>query len=89
MNAQFSLPDHAFLTNGQTVPLANSYWQLLIYKLRHVGVRNTMRVASLDVLESFLCSLAKRFPSFPYSARSIQIECTTRCNLKCTMCEIS
>lgn len=69
--------------------LINSYRDLILYKLRHVGLRNTLRVAYLDLSESVLFHLAKRFPSFPVSPRSIQIECTTRCNLKCTMCEIS
>jgi MoaA/NifB/PqqE/SkfB family radical SAM enzyme len=69
--------------------LVNSYWELLRYKVRYVGLRDTARVAYLDLSESFLYHLAKRFPSLPVSSRSIQIECTTRCNLKCTICEIS
>src|SRR5919106_4585322 len=69
--------------------LENSYWELLRYKLQHIGLRNTMRVAYLDVSEHVAYRLAKRFPSVSISPRSIQIECTTRCNLKCTMCEIS
>jgi MoaA/NifB/PqqE/SkfB family radical SAM enzyme len=69
--------------------LKNSYWELLRYKLQHIGLRNTMRVAYLDVSEHVAYRLAKRFPSVSISPRSIQIECTTRCNLKCTMCEIS
>jgi MoaA/NifB/PqqE/SkfB family radical SAM enzyme len=68
---------------------ANSYWELLLYKLRYVGLRTTARVAYLDLSESLLCHIAKRFSSVPISSHSIQIECTTRCNLKCTMCEIS
>jgi MoaA/NifB/PqqE/SkfB family radical SAM enzyme len=69
--------------------LANSYRQLVLYKLRHVGFWNTVRVGYLDLAEMVLCELAKRFPATIVSPRSIQIECTTRCNLKCTMCEIS
>jgi MoaA/NifB/PqqE/SkfB family radical SAM enzyme len=69
--------------------LQNSYWQLLRYKVRHVGLRNTLRVAYLDASEHAAYCLAKRFPSVSVSPRSVQIECTTRCNLKCTMCEIS
>ena len=69
--------------------LVNSYWALLGYKLRHVGLRNTARVAYLDLADRLQCVIAKRFPSVPVASRSIQIECTTRCNLKCTMCEIS
>jgi MoaA/NifB/PqqE/SkfB family radical SAM enzyme len=69
--------------------LANSYRQLVLYKLRHVGFWNTVRVGYLDVAEMVVCQLAKRFPGTTVSPRSIQIECTTRCNLKCTMCEIS
>jgi pyrroloquinoline quinone biosynthesis protein E len=69
--------------------LENSYWELLRYKLQHIGLRNTMRVAYLDVSEHVAYRLAKHFPSVSISPRSIQIESTTRCNLKCTMCEIS
>ena len=69
--------------------LANSYWDLLRYKLRHVGLRNTARLAYLDLSERLLCHTSRQFLSVPVSPRSIQIECTTRCNLKCTMCEIS
>jgi MoaA/NifB/PqqE/SkfB family radical SAM enzyme len=71
------------------VGLTNSYRDLLLYKLCHIGLRNTVRVAYLDLSESLLCRLGKRFPSVAISPRSIQIECTTRCNLKCRMCEIS
>ncbi len=67
----------------------NNYWDLLIYKLRHVGLRNTLRVAYLDLSEHLLYETAKRFPSISISPRSIQIECTTRCNLKCEFCELS
>jgi MoaA/NifB/PqqE/SkfB family radical SAM enzyme len=69
--------------------LTNSHWELLRYKLRRVGLRNTVRVAYLDLSENLRFVIAKRFPSLPVASRSIQIECTTRCNLKCTMCEIS
>jgi MoaA/NifB/PqqE/SkfB family radical SAM enzyme len=69
--------------------LTNSHWELLRYKLRHVGLRNTVRVAYLDLSENLRFVIAKRFPSLSVASRSIQIECTTRCNLKCTMCEIS
>jgi MoaA/NifB/PqqE/SkfB family radical SAM enzyme len=69
--------------------LANSYRQLVLYKLRYVGFWNTVRVSYLDLAEMVLCQLAKRFPATIVSPRSIQVECTTRCNLKCTMCEIS
>jgi MoaA/NifB/PqqE/SkfB family radical SAM enzyme len=68
---------------------ANRYWDLLLYKLRHVGLGATARVAYLDLSESLLYRLASRFPSLSASSRSVQIECTTRCNLKCTICEIS
>src|SRR6266536_4720299 len=67
----------------------NNYSDLLIYKLRHVGLRNTLRVAYLDLSEHLLYETAKRFPSISISPRSIQIECTTRCNLKCEFCELS
>jgi MoaA/NifB/PqqE/SkfB family radical SAM enzyme len=69
--------------------LANNYWELLRYKLRQVGLSNTLRVAYLDISEEFWHRMMKRFPSLSRSPQSIQIECTTRCNLKCTMCEIS
>jgi MoaA/NifB/PqqE/SkfB family radical SAM enzyme len=69
--------------------LVNSHWELLRYKLRHVGLRNTVRVAYLDLSESLLFRVAKRFPSLPIAAHSIQIECTTRCNLRCTFCDLS
>ena len=69
--------------------LENSHWELLLYKLRQIGLRDSIRVAFLDFSEDLLCRLAKRVPSLTVSPRSIQIECTTHCNLKCTMCEIS
>ena len=63
--------------------------QLLRYKLRTVGLRHTLWVAYLDWTDSLQYHLHKRFPMLSFSPRSVQIECTTRCNLKCTMCEIS
>jgi MoaA/NifB/PqqE/SkfB family radical SAM enzyme len=69
--------------------LENSYSELLLYKLRQIGLRDSMRVAFLDFSEDLFCRLTKWVPSLAVSPRSIQIECTTRCNLKCTMCEIS
>jgi MoaA/NifB/PqqE/SkfB family radical SAM enzyme len=69
--------------------LANSHRELILYKLRHIGLRNTARVAYLDLSESVVYHLAKRLSSFPISPRSIQIECSTRCNLKCTFCELT
>jgi MoaA/NifB/PqqE/SkfB family radical SAM enzyme len=69
--------------------LAGNYWNLLRYKLRYIGLRNTLRVASLDLSDEIWCHIGRRFPALLRSPRSIQIECTTRCNLKCTMCEIS
>src|SRR5436309_13700339 len=68
---------------------ANSYQDLLRYKLRHVGIWNTLQVAYLDLSEDLLYRLSRRFPSVAVSPRSIQIETTTRCNLKCTFCELS
>ena len=69
--------------------LANSYSELVRYKLHHIGLRDTVRLAYLDLTEQVWYRVAKRFPFMSRSPRSIQIECTTRCNLKCTMCEIS
>ena len=69
--------------------LINSKLALLRYKLDHVGLGNRLRIAYLDWSEQLWHRLAKWFPSLAISPRSIQIECTTRCNLKCTMCEIS
>ena len=69
--------------------LENSYWDLLLYKVRQIGVRDSIRLALLDFSEDLFCRAAKRIPALAVSPRSIQIECTTRCNLKCTMCEIS
>jgi MoaA/NifB/PqqE/SkfB family radical SAM enzyme len=69
--------------------LRSSKLSLLRYKLRHVGLQNTLRVAYLDTHERILSQLSQRFPALKFSPRSIQIECTTRCNLKCTFCEIS
>jgi pyrroloquinoline quinone biosynthesis protein E len=69
--------------------LTDSKLALLRYKLNHVGVKNTLRVAYLDFYESILHQLSKRWSSLSFAPRSIQIECTTRCNLKCTFCEIS
>jgi pyrroloquinoline quinone biosynthesis protein E len=67
----------------------NSYWALVAYKLRAVGLRNMVRVAYLDLSESASYRLAKYLPFVSVSPQSIQIECTTRCNLKCTFCELS
>jgi len=69
--------------------LGKSYRDLLRYKVRHVGIRNTFHVAYLDLSEEVFYRLARRFPSVAISPRSIQVECTTRCNLKCTFCELS
>ncbi len=69
--------------------LADRHWELLQYKLRYVGWRQTLRVAYLDACDSLYAHLARRFPSQAISPRSIQIECTTRCNLRCTMCELT
>jgi MoaA/NifB/PqqE/SkfB family radical SAM enzyme len=69
--------------------LINSSWELFIYKLRAIGLRNMARVAYLDLSESTSYHIAKRLPFVAVSPRSIQIECTTRCNLKCTFCELS
>jgi MoaA/NifB/PqqE/SkfB family radical SAM enzyme len=67
----------------------NSCWALFAYKLRAVGLRNMARVAYQDLCESASYHIAKRLPFVAVSPRSIQIECTTRCNLKCTFCELS
>ncbi len=69
--------------------LVGNQWDLLRYKVRQVGLGNTLRVAYLDVSEQLQTSFSKRFPSVAISPRSIQIECTTRCNLKCTFCELT
>ncbi len=69
--------------------LSNSYWTLVRYKVRHVGLGGTLRVAYLDLSESLHAHLTRRFSHMSMSPRSIQIECTTRCNLRCTMCEIA
>jgi MoaA/NifB/PqqE/SkfB family radical SAM enzyme len=69
--------------------LINSYWALVAYKLRTVGLHNMVRVAYLDLSESVSYHITKRLPFVSVSPRSIQIECTTRCNLKCTFCELS
>jgi MoaA/NifB/PqqE/SkfB family radical SAM enzyme len=69
--------------------LATGYLDLLAYKLSYIGLRNTLRVGYLDLSDSWLSWVSRRFPSKSLSPRSIQIECTTRCNLKCTFCELS
>ena len=69
--------------------LRNGFSELFLYKIRTIGWRETMRVGALDLADSTLHFLGRRDPSRSLSARSIQIECTTRCNLKCTMCEIA
>ncbi|MGB5637103.1 MAG: radical SAM protein [Waterburya sp.] len=69
--------------------LKNSMLALLRYKLNYVGLYNTLKVGYLDLGDRLLMQLSKRFPNLSFSPRSIQIECTTRCNLKCTFCEIS
>ena len=69
--------------------LRNSKLALLRYKLKHVGLRNSLRVAYLDASDRLLMQLSKKFPNRSFSPRSIQIECTTKCNLRCTFCELS
>ena len=69
--------------------LANNYLDLISYKLRTIGLRNTLRVAYLDFSEQLLYQASKWFPLTAISPRSVQIECTTRCNLKCSFCELS
>ena len=69
--------------------LATSCLDVLAYKLRYVGLKNSIRVGYLDLSEHLRYWLAKRFTGFSSSPQSIQIECTTRCNLKCTFCELS
>jgi radical SAM protein with 4Fe4S-binding SPASM domain len=69
--------------------LANNYLDLISYKLRAIGLRNTLRVAYLDLSEQLLYQASKWFPLTAISPRSVQIECTTRCNLKCSFCELS
>jgi MoaA/NifB/PqqE/SkfB family radical SAM enzyme len=76
-------------TTRLDVALTNSYLSLLRYKVQQVGWRHTLRVGYLDLSEAVLHRAAIRFPWLPASPRSIQIECTTRCNLKCTFCELS
>jgi MoaA/NifB/PqqE/SkfB family radical SAM enzyme len=71
------------------VGLASSHFDLFAYKLRYIGLRNTVRVGYLDLSEQLLYQISKLFPSVSVSPRSMQIECTTRCNLKCTFCELS
>jgi pyrroloquinoline quinone biosynthesis protein E len=69
--------------------LVNTRGELLLYKVRATGLRNTIRVAYLDLSEDLFYRISKRFPSISFAPRSIQIEITTRCNLKCTFCELS
>ena len=69
--------------------LRNSKLALLRYKLKHVGLRNALRVAYLDAGDRLLMQLSQKFPNLSFSPRSIQIECTTKCNLRCTFCELS
>jgi MoaA/NifB/PqqE/SkfB family radical SAM enzyme len=57
--------------------------------LRSIGLGNTVRLVYLDLSDQVFIQLSKRFPSRAYAARSVQIECTTKCNLKCTFCELS
>lgn len=71
------------------MPLRSGFWELLQYKVRTIGWRETLRVGALDLTDNTLHVLGKRIPSLAFSPRSIQIESTTRCNLKCTMCEIA
>lgn len=69
--------------------LKNSKLALLRYKLKHVGLANSLRVAYLDASDRLLMQLSQKFPHLSFSPRSIQIECTTKCNLRCTFCELS
>ena len=62
---------------------------VLAYKLRHVGLREMLYLGYLHISEAILFRANQIFPSLIISPRSIQIETTTRCNLKCTHCEIS
>jgi organic radical activating enzyme len=69
--------------------LRSGFFELIGYKVRTIGLMETLRVGTLDLADKTHHRLGKRNPDRSLSARSIQIECTTRCNLKCTMCEIA
>jgi len=69
--------------------LRSGFMELIGYKVRTIGLMETLRVGALDLTDKTQHLLGKRNPQRELAARSIQIECTTRCNLKCTMCEIA
>ena len=67
----------------------DSIWDLLRYKIRVLGLRDTAYVSYLHLQDAVLGRIGQRYPGMYISPRSIQIEVTTRCNLKCTHCELS
>lgn len=72
-----------------TIELKSSHWQLIKYKLRNIGVRDTLWVIYLDFVQAVLLHRARLFPSASISPRFIQMESTTQCNLKCSFREHS
>jgi len=72
-----------------TIELKSSRWQLIKYKLRNVGVRDTLLVIYLGFVQTVLLRIARLVPSARFSPRFIQMETTTQCNLKCSFCEHS
>ena len=67
----------------------NGIGEVIAYKLRYVGLRELVNIAWLNLVERVLMRISRTFPSVDFSPRSIQIESTTNCNLKCTHCELS
>ncbi|CAN5169806.1 radical SAM protein [soil metagenome] len=67
----------------------NGLGAVLGYKLRSVGLREMFRIVGLNIEEAVLLRVARKFPSVYVSPRSIQIETTTNCNIRCTHCELS
>ena len=63
--------------------------RVIAYKLRNVGLRESAHLAWLAIEEAVLLRLARKFPALYVSPRSIQLETTTNCNLRCTHCELS
>ena len=65
----------------------SSYWQLVKYKLHSIALRDILSLSYLRLVQIILLHRDRFFPSAGFSPRFIQIEITTKCNLRCAFCE--